>query len=115
VRILHIFRADVCFGAAKNSVTHNGDTDMNAKLLLPVIAAALFPLGAYAHDCSGGADGGMDATGNQCNAEIVASAASSEPQTWTSTRVMKIEAKKAATKDRIATRNASVHTRIKRS
>jgi len=88
---------------------------MNAKLLLPIIAAALFPLGAYAHDCSGGADGGMDATGNQCNAEIVASAASSERPTGTSIRVTKIEAKKAATKDRIATPNASVRTRVKQS
>jgi len=88
---------------------------MNAKLLLPVIAAALFPLGAYAHDCSGGADGGMDATGNQCNAEIVASAASSERPAWTSTRVPNTEVKKAVTKERIATRNASARTRIKQS
>ncbi len=40
---------------------------MNAKLLIPLIAATLFSLPAHALDCSGGANGGMDATGNQCN------------------------------------------------
>ena len=88
---------------------------MNAKLLLPLIAAALFPLGAYAHDCSGGTDGGMDATGNQCNAEVVVPAASSDRATSTSTPVTTIEAKKTATKDRIETPNASVRTRTKQS
>jgi hypothetical protein len=30
-----------------------------------------YSIAAHAHDCSGGAGGGMDATGNQCNAEFV--------------------------------------------
>jgi len=51
---------------------------MNAKVLIAVIAATLFPLAAYAHDCSGGADGGMDATGNQCTDEHAAAFASSD-------------------------------------
>jgi hypothetical protein len=45
---------------------------MNAKLLIPLIAATLFSLPAYALDCSGGANGGMDVTGNQCNDPVVA-------------------------------------------
>jgi hypothetical protein len=40
---------------------------MNAKFLIPIIAGTFFTLSAQAHDCSGGTDGGMDATGNQCN------------------------------------------------
>lgn len=42
-----------------------------------IAAAALMLAGAVqAHDCSGGAEGGMDATGNQCNdlAAVVAAA-----------------------------------------
>jgi hypothetical protein len=74
-------------GASAESGNQNGDTDMNAKLLIAVIAAALFPLAAHAHDCSGGADGGMDATGNQCNAESVATAGLSDRATRPSTRL----------------------------
>ena len=40
---------------------------MNAKPLISFIAAALFSLSAHAFDCSGGANGGTDATGNECN------------------------------------------------
>jgi len=40
---------------------------MNAKFLLPVIAGMFFALSAQAHDCSGGTEGGLDASGNQCN------------------------------------------------
>ena len=40
---------------------------MNAKLLVVMVASALFSVSSYAHECSGGASGGMDATGNQCN------------------------------------------------
>ena len=50
---------------------------MKAKLLLAVVVASFVPLAVYAHDCSGGADGGMDATGNQCNREIAATPTSS--------------------------------------
>ena len=87
---------------------------MNAKLLLPIIAAALLPLAAYAHDCSGGtADGGMDATGNQCNAEIVAPVASPARAVAASTDLMKAESKKTQTKRRIGIRDASARTRTK--
>lgn len=39
------------------------------KLTRALITAAALCLAAtaHAHDCSGGTDGGMDATGNQCN------------------------------------------------
>src|SRR5215470_10187850 len=96
---------------------------MNAKLLLPIISAALFPLAAYAHDCSGGADGGIDATGNQCNREIVAASASSgqanHPPRLKSVEAEKLTAKKVAAekvaaKDRIGVRDPSVPTRAKR-
>lgn len=42
------------------------------KLTRALITAAALCLAAtvHAHDCSGGADGGMDATGNQCNDRV---------------------------------------------
>ena len=40
---------------------------MNAKPVVTLIATTLFSISCYAHDCSGGPNGGMDATGNQCN------------------------------------------------
>jgi len=92
---------------------------MNAKLLITVIAAALFPLAGHAHDCSGGADGGMDATGNQCNAEDVWTARLSDRATSASTPLTKVEANKTAacakcaTKRRVTTRNASARPRGK--
>ena len=42
---------------------------MKIKPILAFAAAMAFSFSAHAHDCSGGAGGGMDATGNQCNAE----------------------------------------------
>jgi hypothetical protein len=52
---------------------------MNAKPLIAFTAAALFSLSAQAFDCSGGANGGTDATGNECNgATTVATIASSD-------------------------------------
>jgi hypothetical protein len=53
---------------------------MNTKLLLTAIAATVFSVSAYAHDCSGGPGGGMDATGNQCNDEAAYSASESNVQ-----------------------------------
>jgi len=47
---------------------------MNAKLFAPLFAAMFFSLPAHAHDCSGGAGGGIDATGNQCNDVAVVAA-----------------------------------------
>jgi len=40
---------------------------MNLRHALIATAALLLAASAHAHDCSGGNDGGMDATGNQCN------------------------------------------------
>jgi hypothetical protein len=56
---------------------------MNAKSL-SLIAAMALSFSAHAHDCSGGANGGMDATGNQCNdmasiATLVSSDAATVP------------------------------------
>ena len=42
---------------------------MKIKPILAFAAAMAFSFAAHAHDCSGGAGGGMDATGNQCNEE----------------------------------------------
>ena len=70
---------------------------MNAKPLIPLIAAMLFPMSAYAHDCSGGASGGMDATGNQCNdAATIEMIVSSDGATFPSTCAPKDEAKPSA-------------------
>ena len=44
---------------------------MKTHTMLALVAAATFSLSAHAHDCSGGAGGGMDATGNQCNGETM--------------------------------------------
>jgi hypothetical protein len=73
----------------------NGDADMNAKLPLSIVAAALFSLPVYAHDCSGGPDGGMDATGNQCNAVASAPAASWDAPTLASARLPNANGSKA--------------------
>jgi hypothetical protein len=40
---------------------------MNQLHALIAAAALALAASAHAHDCSGGNDGGMDATGNQCN------------------------------------------------
>lgn len=49
---------------------------MNQLHALIAAAALVLAASAHAHDCSGGNDGGMDATGNQCNepASVVAAA-----------------------------------------
>jgi len=72
---------------------------MNARFLISVIAGSLFALSAQAHDCSGGNEGGMDATGNQCNeATAVASDISSGRTTSPAARAPKAEANKAGNK-----------------
>jgi len=54
---------------------------MKIKAMTILAAAMLYSFAAHADDCSGGANGGMDATGNQCNAEVVyVDAAASMPQ-----------------------------------
>lgn len=93
---------------------------MIAKLLLPLIAATFTSLSAYAHDCSGGADGGMDATGNQCNdVASVAPVVPSKGAAASSTRLPKLDVRRAApcstcaVKRTVATRRASERARIK--
>ena len=87
---------------------------MKSKLLIAVIAAALFPLASFANGCSGGADGGMDATGNQCSTPSAVTTASSDRAATASTLSTKAEAKKAAArKGTAAPRNASARTRVK--
>lgn len=95
---------------------------MNAKFLIPIIAGAFFTLSAQAHDCSGGADGGMDATGNQCNdAAAAATDVSSGRPTSPSARSPKAETNKApfgnkgAAKHTVVTRNAPARSQIKPS
>ncbi len=43
---------------------------MNNPRTLAFAAAFVLAGAVHAHDCTGGADGGMDATGNQCNEPI---------------------------------------------
>jgi len=70
---------------------------MNAKLLVPFVAAMFFSISAHAHDCSGGANGGMDATGNQCNDTAdIATVATPAGATFASARVPKTEMNKVA-------------------
>ncbi len=52
---------------------------MNQRSILLFAAATLFAATAHAHDCSGGAEGGMDATGNQCNEPVPAAARVAAP------------------------------------
>ena len=55
---------------------------MNVRTMMLLAAAMFYSIAAHAHDCSGGAGGGMDATGNQCNAEFAnADAATTVPTT----------------------------------
>ena len=51
---------------------------MSALVRWALIAALAIAPGAHAQTCSGGADGGMDATGHQCNAGESTSAAASD-------------------------------------
>jgi len=95
---------------------------MNARLLVPFVAAMFLSISAHAHDCSGGVNGGMDATGNQCNdAVAVATVASSADATLSSARVPKSATNKAATcskcasKTTIDTRHVTARQRIKHS
>jgi hypothetical protein len=82
---------------------------MNAKFLIPIIAGTFFTLSAQAHDCSGGADGGMDATGNQCNdTAAVATDVSSDRSTSPSARSTKAETNKALSGNKSAARRSVV-------
>jgi len=94
--------------------------EMNAHTLLTLIAAAFFSLSAHAHDCSGGAGGGMDATGNQCNdAAVVATTASFDAAAPSSDRLQKVDLNKTASCDKCAvkrtasTRHATARPRNK--
>ena len=95
---------------------------MNARMLIPLVAAALFSLSAHAHDCSGGANGGMDATGNQCNDTVaVATIASSDSATSSSARVLKGETypsqsySKHSAKRTVGARHTSARSGVKHS
>jgi hypothetical protein len=90
---------------------------MNAKFLIPIIAGAFFTLSAQAHDCSGGTDGGMDATGNQCNdVAAIATEVASGHSTTSSARSPKAETNtassgdKSAAKRTVVTRDASARS-----
>lgn len=54
---------------------------MNLRHTLTAAAALVFAAAVQAHDCSGGAEGGMDATGNQCNDPAAVVAAAPAPAT----------------------------------
>ena len=70
---------------------------MNAKLLIPFVAATLFSLPAHALDCSGGPNGGMDATGNECSdATTVGTVVSSDGAKFPSAHSPKVATNKAA-------------------
>ena len=93
---------------------------MKAKVFLPLIAATLFSISAHAHDCSGGADGGIDATGNQCNDTVaVATIASSDSASAASGRLQKVDTSKSTSCDNSAakrtasTRHATARERNK--
>jgi hypothetical protein len=93
---------------------------MNAKLLIPFIAATLFSVSAHALDCSGGASGGMDATGNECNdATTVGTVVSSDGAKFRSARLPKVETNKSAfysdsaVKHTAATRHTSAPSPVK--
>jgi hypothetical protein len=47
---------------------------MKTQRILAIAAAMALSFAAHAHDCSGGASGGMDATGNQCSDEATVEA-----------------------------------------
>ena len=93
---------------------------MKANCLIAVVVSSLFPVSAYAHDCSGGAaDGGMDATGNQCNREIAATASSLDRAATSAMRSTQpaprrpASCTKCAAKGRTAKPNASARPRVK--
>ena len=92
---------------------------MNAKLLIPFVAAALFSLPAHALDCSGGANGGMDATGNECsNATTVGTVVSSNGAKFPSVHSPKVANNKiasysgSAVKRTAATRHTSARSKV---
>ena len=98
----------------------NGGSDMNAKPLISFIAAALFSLSAHALDCSGGANGGMDATGNECNdpttVGMIASSDGAKPAAARSSKVHVNDAasySQSADKHTASTRHTSRRPAVK--
>jgi hypothetical protein len=96
-----------------------GGLDMDARSLIPFVAATLFSLSAHALDCSGGANGGMDATGNECNGATAGTVALSGGAKFPSARAPKVATNKArsysepAVKPAAATRHTSTHSSVK--
>jgi len=96
---------------------------MNAKFLISIVAGTLFTFSVHAHDCSGGANGGMDATGNECtrDAAAVATDVSSVPPTSSSAGSPKAKtnktasSKKSVTKRTVVTRHTPARSQIKHS
>ena len=95
---------------------------MNTKLLIPLFAAMFFSVAAHAHDCSGGVNGGMDATGNQCNDTADVATVATLDRTMSSTaQAPKNETNKATTcsncvnKTTVQPRHVTAHQRIKHS
>lgn len=78
---------------------------MNLRHALIATAALLLAASAHAHDCSGGTDGGMDATGNQCNEPARVAAAAPAPAKSEAARPATASARPAKTAAR--TPNAS--------
>lgn len=53
---------------------------MNLRPILLFAAATVLAATAHAHDCTGGTDGGMDATGNQCNDPVAGAPRAASPR-----------------------------------
>jgi len=77
-------------------------------------AATLFSMSVHAHDCSGGAAGGMDATGNECNMGGLIATSAEEARTTVLSAGPSSAAPKAAatshhTSTTLALNNAGAH------
>ena len=96
---------------------------MNTNLLIPLVLVALISMPAHALDCSGGANGGMDATGNECNdATTVGTVVASDGAKFPSARMPKVDTSitasygESAVKRTSATRHSSArHAHERRS
>jgi hypothetical protein len=115
-------RVACCARRSGRTPTENRGARMNARFLIPIMVGTLFTLSAQAHDCSGGTDGGMDATGNQCNvAPAVATDISTGRPTPSSARSPTAETSKAASGNKsasdltVVTREAPARSRSKPS
>ncbi len=81
---------------------------MNQVHTLITAAALVFAASAHAHDCSGGKDGGMDATGNECNQPVSIVAAAQTPAKSVAPRPTTAAARRATTSIRPPNRSDRV-------